>query len=61
MNIFEISSILVSISASLMYINFRFIKLPMTIGLLMEWEQPPSPNTREKFYQTFLVLIKSNG
>jgi len=35
LNIFEISSILVSISASLMYVNFRFLKLPMTIGLML--------------------------
>ena len=35
MNIFEISSILVTISAALMYINFRFLKLPMTIGLML--------------------------
>ena len=35
MNIFEISSILVSISAALMYLNFRFLKLPMTIGLML--------------------------
>ena len=35
MNIFEISSLLVFISALLMYINFRFLKLPMTIGLMM--------------------------
>ena len=35
MNIFEISSLLVSISALLMYINFRFLKFPMTIGLML--------------------------
>ena len=35
MNIFEISSLLVFISALLMYINFRFLKLPMTIGLML--------------------------
>ena len=35
MNIFEISSILVSISAALMYLNFRFLKRPMTIGLML--------------------------
>jgi len=35
MNIFEISSILVTISAVLMYLNFRFLKLPMTIGLML--------------------------
>ena len=35
MNMFEISSILVSISAALMFINFKFIKMPMTIGVMM--------------------------
>ena len=35
MNIFEISSALITISAGLMYINFRFLKLPMTIGLML--------------------------
>ena len=35
MNIFEISSILVTISAALMYLNFKFLKLPMTIGLML--------------------------
>ena len=35
MNIFEISSILVTISSALMYLNFRFLKLPMTIGLML--------------------------
>jgi len=35
MNIFEISSILVTISAVLMYLNFRFLKLPMTLGLML--------------------------
>ncbi len=35
MNIFEISSILVSISAFLMYVNFKFLKFPMTIGLML--------------------------
>jgi CPA1 family monovalent cation:H+ antiporter len=35
MNIFEMSSILVSISAALMYINFRLLRLPMTIGLML--------------------------
>ncbi len=35
MNIFEISSILVSVSAFLMYVNFKFLKFPMTIGLML--------------------------
>ena len=35
MNIFEISSILVTISAALMYLNFKFLKFPMTIGLML--------------------------
>ena len=35
MSIFEISSILVSISAALMFINFKFIRMPMTIGVMM--------------------------
>ena len=35
MNIFEISSILVTISAFLMYMNFKFLKFPMTIGLML--------------------------
>ena len=35
MNIFEISSLLVFVSALLMYVNFRFLKLPMTIGLML--------------------------
>ena len=35
MSIFEISSILVTISAALMFINFKFIRMPMTIGVMM--------------------------
>lgn len=35
MSIFEISSILVSISAALMFINFKFVRMPMTIGVMM--------------------------
>ena len=35
MSIFELSSILVSISALLMLINFKFIKMPMTIGVML--------------------------
>ena len=34
MNIFDIASILVTLSALLMYINFKYIKLPTTIGLM---------------------------
>ena len=34
MNVFDISSILVTLSALLMYINFKYIKLPPTIGLM---------------------------
>ena len=34
MNVFDISSILVTLSALLMYINFKYIKLPTTIGLM---------------------------
>jgi CPA1 family monovalent cation:H+ antiporter len=34
MNIFDIVSILVTLSALLMYINFKYIKLPTTIGLM---------------------------
>ena len=35
MSIFEISSILISISAALMLINFKFIRMPMTIGVML--------------------------
>ena len=35
MSIFELSSILVSISALLMLINFKFVKMPMTIGVML--------------------------
>ena len=34
MNVFDTSSILVTLSALLMYINFKYIKLPTTIGLM---------------------------
>ena len=34
MNIFDIASLLVTLSALLMYINFKYIKLPTTIGLM---------------------------
>ena len=33
-NIFDLVAILTTLSASLMYINFKYIKMPMTIGLM---------------------------
>ena len=34
MNVFDTASILVTLSALLMYLNFKYIKLPPTIGLM---------------------------
>ena len=47
MNIFEISSALITISAGLMYINFKFLKLPMTIGLML----------LSLFFSFFILLV----
>ena len=35
MSLFEISSLLLSLAAAFAYLNYRFIKLPTTIGIML--------------------------